>query len=54
MLAAGEHVKVVSWRAGHASIAITLQMYGHVIPGMQASVADRVDAALRAVLENDA
>jgi integrase len=45
---------VVSERAGHASIAITLQIYGHVIPGMRAGVADRVDAALRAVLQNDA
>jgi integrase len=50
LLAAGEHVKVVSERAGHASVAITLGIYAHVIPGMQAGVADRLDAALRLVV----
>ena len=51
LLAAGEHVKVVSERAGHASVAITLEIYGHVIPGMQQDTARRVDAAFRSVLE---
>jgi integrase len=45
-------VKVVSERAGHASIAITLQIYGHAIPGMQRDLADRMDASLRGVLQN--
>jgi integrase len=52
LLRAGEHVKVVSERAGHASIAITLQIYGHAIPGMQRDLADRMDASLRGVLQN--
>ena len=31
--------KVVSERLGHASVAITLDIYSHVVPGLQASVA---------------
>jgi integrase len=45
-LAQGVPVKVVSERLGHASVAITLQIYGHVVPGMQAEAAARLDAAL--------
>ncbi len=44
-LAAGVPVKVVSERLGHASIAITLQIYGHVLPNMQAEAADKMDEA---------
>jgi integrase len=50
LLAAGVHPKVVSERAGHSSIAFTLQRYGHVIPGMQEAAAQQVDAALRRAL----
>ena len=35
-LAAGVPAKVVSERLGHATIAITLDVYSHVIPGMDA------------------
>ena len=45
------HPEVVSERAGHASVAITLQLYGHVLPNMQADAAAKVDAALRGTLE---
>jgi integrase len=41
------HVKVVSERAGHASINITLAVYAAYIPSMQADAALRVDAWLR-------
>lgn len=51
LLAAGVHPKVASERAGHASVAITLDVYSHVIPGMQEDAANRIDAALRAHLE---
>ncbi len=47
----GVNPKVVSERVGHASVAITLQIYGHVIPNMQTDAAARVDAALRGTLE---
>ena len=35
LLAAGTNVKVVSERLGHASAAMTLDVYAHVVPGMQ-------------------
>ena len=31
--------KVVSERLGHATVAFTMQVYAHVIPGMQADAA---------------
>jgi integrase len=41
-LAAGVPAKVVSERLGHATIAITLDVYSHVIPGMDAQAAKAV------------
>jgi integrase len=38
-LAAGIHPKVVSERLGHSSIAITLDTYSHVVPGLQEAAA---------------
>lgn len=43
-LNAGVPIKVVSERLGHASIAITLQIYGHLLPTMQADAAQKMDA----------
>ena len=51
LLADGVNAKVVSERAGHSNVTITLQLYSHVIPNMQADAAARVDAALRSTLE---
>ena len=39
LLAAGVNVKVVSERLGHASVAFTLDVYAHVMPGEQADAA---------------
>ena len=39
LLQAGEPVKVVSERLGHASPTVTLTIYAHVLPGMQAGAA---------------
>ena len=39
LLAAGIPVKVVSERLGHANATITLGVYAHVMPGMQAEAA---------------
>ncbi|WP_062010827.1 tyrosine recombinase XerC [Aureimonas sp. AU4] len=47
MLAAGVHPKVAQERLGHSTIAITLDIYSHVMPGMGASAAELVDAAVR-------
>jgi integrase len=37
---------MVSERLGHASVAITLDTYSHVLPGLQASPAATLDALL--------
>ena len=47
LLMDGVHVKLVSERAGHASINITLGVYAAYIPNMQSDAARRVDAWLR-------
>jgi integrase len=39
-LKAGVHPKVVSERLGHSSIAITLDLYSHVTPGIAREAAD--------------
>jgi integrase len=51
MLKSGVHPKVAQERLGHSSIAITLDLYSHVMPGMQDEAAQRVDVALRAAIE---
>jgi integrase len=48
MLTSGTHVKVASERLGHSRVGITLDLYSHVLPGMQEDAAAKVDAALRA------
>jgi integrase len=45
-LAAGIPAKVVSERLGHANIAITLDVYTHAIPAMDAEAADTVARAI--------
>lgn len=47
MLAAGIHPKVAQERLGHSTVSITLDLYSHVLPGMQEEAADRVDLAVR-------
>jgi integrase len=46
LLSAGEPVKTVSERLGHASVAVTLTVYGHVMPGDQQRAAARFAALL--------
>ena len=41
------HVKIVSERAGHANVAITLGVYAAFIPTLQADAAEGVDKWLR-------
>ncbi len=43
MLQEGIHPKVVSERLGHASIGITLDVYSHVLPSMQAEAVQALD-----------
>jgi integrase len=51
MLAAGIHPKIAQERLGHSSVGITLDLYSHVLPGMQAEAVSKVDAALRDALD---
>ncbi len=43
-LQAGVHAKIVQERLGHASIAITLDIYSHATPAMQSDAAETVAA----------
>jgi integrase len=54
LLVSGVHPKVASERLGHSRVGITLDLYSHVLPGMQEDAAARVDEALRAALERRA
>jgi integrase len=47
LLRANFPAKVVSERLGHATAAITLDVYSHVLPGMQEEAAAKIDRALR-------
>ena len=46
LLAADVHPKVVSERLGHSNIAITMDIYSHVIPGLQEAAAEALDRKL--------
>jgi integrase len=52
MLASGVHPKVASERLGHSQIGITLDLYSHVLPGMQQDAVAKVDAAMAAAAKN--
>jgi integrase len=48
ILKAGVHPKVVSERLGHANIGITLDIYSHVLPGLQETAAEKFDRIFEA------
>jgi integrase len=50
LLGSGIHPKVASERLGHSKVGITLDLYSHVLPGMQEDAAERVDVALQAAI----
>jgi integrase len=50
LLSSGVHPKVASERLGHSKVGITLDLYSHVLPGMQEDAAARVDDALQAAI----
>jgi integrase len=51
MLASGVHPKIAQERLGHSSVGITLDLYSHVLPGMQAEAVARVDDKLQSALQ---
>ena len=46
LLQQGVHPKIVSERLGHSGVGITLDTYSHVLPGLQAEAAARLDDLL--------
>ena len=46
MLQAGIHPKIVSERLGHASVSITMDVYSHVLPGLQEEAVHRFSKLL--------
>jgi len=46
LLQQGVHPKIVSERLGHSRVGITLDIYSHVIPGMQDQAADDLEKRL--------
>lgn len=46
LLRAGVHPAIVAQRLGHASVAVTMNVYSHVTPDMQSAAVDAVSAAL--------
>ena len=48
LLGAGVHPKVVSERLGHSTISLTLDVYSHVLPNMQAEAAAHLESILYA------
>ena len=48
MIAAGVNAKALSTFMGHANISITLDRYGHLMPGSEAEAAGLLDAYLEA------
>jgi integrase len=54
MLSAGVHPKIASERLGHSKVGITMDLYSHVMPGMQEDAAARVDRDLEDVINRRA
>jgi hypothetical protein len=46
MIAAGVNAKALSEFMGHSSIQVTLDKYGHLMPGAENEAASRLDALL--------
>jgi len=42
----GVHPKIVSERLGHSRVAVTMDVYSHVLPSMQAEVAGLLEQAV--------
>ena len=47
LIAAGEHVTIIQNRLGHASISTTINVYGHLLPGLDDGAADRIETMYR-------
>lgn len=50
LLASNVHPKIVQERFGHSSVAITMDIYSHLMPNMQTDAVARVDEAFQAAI----
>ncbi len=46
LIANGENLKYIAEQFGHSSIRVTVDIYGHLIPGGNRQAVDRLDAVL--------
>lgn len=46
LLQQGVHPKVVSERLGHSTVAVTLDIYSHVVPSLQVQAASQLEELL--------
>jgi len=53
MIAAGVNAKALSTFMGHSGVSITLDRYGHLMPGSEAEAAGLLDAYLVAQRKRD-
>ena len=54
LLEAGVDIKTVSERAGHTSVSVTLDLYGHVLESMQEKAALAAEGAIQDALKSGA
>ena len=54
MLASGVHPKIASERLGHSRVGITLDLYSHVVEGLQETAVALVDDAMAKALQKRA
>jgi len=54
MLKQAIHPKIVSERLGHSSIGITLDIYSHIMPGLQEAAALRFEEGLQQTAQQSA
>jgi integrase len=53
MIAAGANVRALASYMGHASVTITLDRYGHLMPGNEEQAAGLLDAYLAAAVPGE-
>lgn len=53
LIGQGAHPKLIQSRLGHSSIQVTLDRYGHLLPHLDAQVADGLEEAHRAAKSRD-
>ena len=51
LLKLGINPKIVSERLGHPTVGLTLDVYSHILPGVQELAVDQFDAAIQAAID---